>query len=342
MKHIFLIHNHTLFLTSLGVIEREKISPNDIIFVYSRNYKCDFAPNYNSFDFSKEVEDTFYIMLSWSRRHFFLDKKNRDISVGFFDHFVKENASEGYYLYVCHLQTFASQILATNKLCKNCFYIQEGGRFMASNVSGRVKWFCRLYNKLFLKDERRVWKMTNWFPDESIPYNKPIIAYAFDRNYFANVPKETRMIRWPRIEVNIELDTSRPFFLLEGAAELGQVEMNVYEKAVEKIVDKYAKENNYIKFHPKNSPEAKKKYISFFHTRGKGVEELPMNIPFELILVKYDNLDLYGFGTSLLFYGKALGHRATSCEEYLMSSTRYRTYLKGLQTLDQVLRLDVK
>ncbi len=336
MKHIFLIHSHTLFLTAIGVIDKEQIRKEDVIFIYSRNYRCIYDLGYKSFDFSKEIEDTFYIMLSWSRRHFLIDKRNRDKAVTFFDQFIEKNASEGFNLYVCQLQAFTSQILATNPKCKECFFIQEGGRVMTPDVTSRIKWFCKLYNALFLSGEKRLWKMTNWFPNDKTPYNRPITVYAFDKKYFGTAPKEVRMVKWPKLNIDIILDEKRPIFVLEGAVELGQVEPKLYELAVEKLVEEYAQDKNYIKFHPKNSDETKKRYKSYFSKRGMEVEELPMNIPFELILVKYKGLHLYGFGTSLLFYGKALGHYAISHEEYLMTSARYRAYVKGLQTLDEV------
>ena len=334
MKHIFLIHSHTLFLTSLGVIEKEKLPKEDVIFVYSRNYKCILDIDYKSYDFSDEIEKTYYIMLSWSRKHFLVDKKVRRELLNFFDSFLNKQCSEGFSLYVCHLQAFANQIFATNELCRECFFIQEGGRVMTPDVTNRIKWFCSLYNKLFLKGDKRLWKMTNWFPNETTPYKKPIVAYAFDNKYFGSAPAETRMIKWPKIDIDIKLDVERPFFLLEGAVELGQVERSLYEAAVKKIVCQYAKEKNYIKFHPQNSDEVKRKYISYFKEIVVDVEELPMNVPFELILLKFKNLYLYGFGTSLLFYGKALGHHVISHEEYLMSSARYRAHVKGLQTLE--------
>ena len=102
---------------------------------------------------------------------------------------------------------------------------------------------------------------------------------------------------------------------------------------MKKLVLQFAKPKNYIKFHPKNSSHAKQKYLDIFKSLNIEVEELPMNVPFELILVKYSNLTLVGFGTSLLFYGKAMGHQVISKEEYLMSSRRYRYYVKGLQKL---------
>lgn len=335
MKHIFLIHSHTLFLTAVGVIEKEHLKKEDIIFVYSRNYKNSLPYNFKSFDFSKEIEKTFYMLFSWSRRNFNYDKEKRDKIVRFFDDFVASYASEGYYLYVCHLQAYANQILATNTLCKECFFIQEGGRVMTSLITNHIKWFCRLYNNTILRNEKRFWKMTNWFPNELTPYKKSIVAYAFDASYFNNFPRETRIVKWPEIKLDININSDFPIFLLEGAVELGQIEQSVYYDAVKKLITEFAGKRNYIKFHPKQNEKVKTLYLSIFTKLGLEVEELPMDVPFELILTSYKGLKLYGFGTSLLFYGKALGHNVNSKEEYLFSSRRYRSYAKGLQTLPQ-------
>lgn len=334
MKHIFLIHSHTLFLTSIGVIEKENLAKEDVIFLYSRNYNNSLPYSFESYDLSKEIEDTYYIIFSWSRRNFWFNKKHRDVSVQFFDSFLAEHAPGGFILYACHLQSFANQIIATNRLCKECFYIQEGGRVMTPDITTRVKWFCRLYNFIFLHGEKRIWKMTNWFPNENTPYRKPITAYAFDKAYFCDVPKETKMVSWPRIDVDIELKINWPMFLLEGAVELGQVDRKTYMEAVDRLVGMYAKKDNYIKFHPKQSNKIKLEFKGMFEKRGLCVEELPMSIPFELIVANFKDLDLYGFGTSLLFYGQAFGHRVTAHEEWLMGSARYRAHVKGLQMLN--------
>lgn len=341
MKHIFLVHSHTLFLTALGVIEHENINKNDVLFIFSRNYHNILPFDYESYDMSEGVEDTFYIMLSWSRRHFWYNHNQRDKCVKLFDDFIEAHASEGFLLYVCQLQAFANQILATNPKCKECFFIQEGGRVMTPDLTGNIKWFCKLYNYIFLHNEKRIWKMTNWFPNAHTPYNKPITAYAFDKSYFGNAPQKTIMVKWPKLRLNIGINPHYPIFLTEGAVELGQIDAPLYEKSLKKLIEEFSGEHNYIKFHPKNSEQAKSKYISYFTELGKTVEELPMDVPFELILTNFESLQLYGFGTSLLFYGQALGHKVVSKEEYLLSSARYRAHVKGLQTLDNASKMEL-
>lgn len=334
MKHLFFIHSHTLFLTSLGVVEYLNLPHKDVLFVYSRNYKSVVPTNIQWIDISKQIEDTFYIMLSWSRRNFLYRRKKRDGLVRFFDDFANKHANgDVYRLYVPHLQHHAFQIMATNPLCEEVFFIQEGGRSMIPLQTSKISLFNRLYNRLVLLNDKRVWKCSNWFPSENTPYTRPITAFAFDKKYFADAPQETIIIKWPAISVDIDINSQYPIFLLEGAVELGQVERSVYSEAVRSLINEFAEKHNYIKFHPAQKTEIRQIYLNMFKEKGCDVEELPMDVPFELVVVNYKSLKLYGFGTSLLFYGKSFGHHVVSRENLLMKSRRYRMYSQGLAKL---------
>ena len=334
MKHIFIIHSHTLFLSSLGVINKLTLEDDDVLFLFHRHYKTLIPFNYKWIDISDEFENTFKILFSWSRKHFLIDRGQRRESLDFFDKIVEENAAEGYYLYVPHLQGFTYQIMATNDKCKECFYVQEGGRVMLSCLTDQIAWPWRLYNRFILKNDKRLWKCTNWFPNKNTPYNKPVTVYTFDTSYYGTViPKENIHIEWPQIEVDVEINEDWPIFLLDGGVELGQVELKVYNKALRAMISEQAQRENYIKFHPMQSEQRKREIICMFTNIGVTVSEFPEDVPFELIVVKYEKLKLYGFGSSLLFYGRAYGHHVVSYEKELMSSRRYRMYSKDLPKL---------
>ena len=334
MKHIFIIHSHTLFLSSLGVINKLKLSKKDVIFLFHRHYKTVIPFDYKWIDISEEFEKTYYILFSWSRKHFRLDRKQRQASLDFFDRLVDENVSDGFYLYIPHLQAFAYQILATNSKCQEVFFVQEGGRNMLSCLTDKVSLVWRMYNRFIMRNDNRLWKCTNWFPNDKTPYNKKVTVYSFDTSYYGTVmPKENIHIDWPSIDVDVDINTEYPMFLLDGGVELGQVELHVYNKALKKTINECAEEDNYIKFHPMQSDERKMEIKAMFTSIGKKVVELPVDIPFELIVVKYKNLKLFGFGTSLMFYGKANGHQVVSYEKELMESRRYRMFSKDLPKL---------
>ena len=334
MEHIFVIHSHTLFLSSLGVINKLGLKEEDVLFLFHRHYKTIIPFNYKWIDISDEFEETYYILLSWSRKHFLLDRHQRKKSLDFFDKLVDDNVKECYCLYIPHLQGFAYQILATNKKCKECFYVQEGGRVMLSCLTDKIAWVWRLYNRFILKNDKRLWKCTNWFPNENTPYNKPVTVYTFDSSYYGtSIPKANIHIEWPNIDINIDINEDYPIFLLDGSVELGQVELNVYNKALRKMISEQAKMANYVKFHPMQSNVRKQEIMKMFTDLGLTVSELSDEVPFELIVVKYKNLNLLGFGTSLLFYGRAYGHHVISYEMELIGSRRYRMYSKDLPKL---------
>lgn len=333
MKHIFFIHSHTLFLSSLGIINKLGIEAGDVLFLFSRHYRTVLPFDYQWIDISDEFENTFHILFSWSRKNFFYSRRKRCESLAFFDGLIEKYITGEYFLYSSQLQALPYQILATNSKCRECFFVQEGGRVMLSVLTDKISLPWRIYNYLVLRNDNRLWKCTNWFPNKHTPYNRPIRVYSFDDNYFGKLPKENIHIEWPTVNMDVEICSDYPIFLLEGAVELGQIEKSVYENAVYKLISQYGARNNYIKFHPMQSDTTKEKYKNMFFRYGYKIEELPMEIPFELILVKYKNLKLYGFGTSLLFYGKALGHDVISNEKELMKSYRYRRYAEKLNTL---------
>ena len=329
MKHLFLIHSHTIFLTSIGVIGKLNLKKEDVVFIYSRHYKNNLNYSYKCFDFSKEIETSFHIMLSFSRKKFTVNRKRRNKIVNFFDDFVADELGDSYYLYVTHLQSPSFQILATNSKCKECFFVQEGGRIMYDCLNHHNLWYFILYNRLCLHDEKRFWKCYNWFPAPNDPYNRPVTVFAFDKEYFGNEPLQIIMVHWPNIKLEIELDAQYPIFVLEGAVELGQVEKELYFKSTDNLITACGKVKNYIKFHPIQSEEIKLVYIKMFEDKGMKVKELPMDIPFELIVSSLTNLTICGFGSSLLFYAKTFGHKVISHEKDLLKSYRYRNYCRN-------------
>ena len=334
MKHFFFIHSHTLFLTSLGVVDYLDLPHKDVIFWYSRNYKSVVPVDIKCVDISVQMENTFYIMLSWSRRNFIFNKKKRDEIVSYFDDLVMDFAGDANFrLYVPHLQHHGFQIMATHPYCEETFFIQEGGRAMYPLQTGKLSWFNKIYNKFVLKNDKRIWKCSNWFPNRYTPYSKPIKAFAFDSKYFGEAPSQIILIKWPRIPIDVDIHTDFLIFLLEGAVELGQVEKKVYIEAVKSLIDEFAESRNYIKFHPAQNTETRQLFLKMFLDKGYIVEELPMDVPFELIVVNFKNLKLYGFGTSLLFYGKTYGHHVVSREKLLLKSKRYKIFCKGLEKL---------
>jgi len=333
MKHIFLIHSHTLYLTSLATIEYLKLKKEDIIFIYSRYYNTILKNDFLTVDMSEEAENCFHAVLSFSRRNYLINHKLKNNIIRKVDTFIDKNVTDVFNVYVPHLQSFISQIFATHERCVECNFVQEGGRVMSEFVVNKNWLPFQWYNFLFLRKEKRIWKSICWFPMESVHFTKPIRVYAIDKKFFGEWNGEIHVIKWPELQIPYTIESQCPIFVYEGAVELGQVEKHIYMNAVKRQIEKYHQKNNYVKFHPMQTIEAKKTIKNFFIQEGVEMMELPMDVPFELLLTSYKNLKLYGFGTSLLFFAKALGHEIVSDEKELLKSHKYRQYYKRILDL---------
>lgn len=333
MKHLFIAHSHTVFLTAVGVIEKLNLDKKDVVFMYTRHYKNSLNFPYKYYDYSDEVEESYHIFISFTHKHYLFSKKQHDKTIKIFDDFIKEQIGEEYCLYLPHLQTPAYQIMATNDKCVKCAFLQEGARIMKDLARSENTWYFTLYNKIVLRNETRMWKCYRWFPDKNAPFKKEISAYVFDKEYYGDIPSETTIIKWPNVKLHINLNTQYPIFALEGAVELGQISKKTYMNAVNNLIKTCGKEYNYIKFHPAQTESIKKEYLKLFKDKGLKVIELPMDIPFELIVSSFKGLTVCGFGSSLLFYAKVFGHNVISHENELLTSFRYRFHVRNVSKL---------
>lgn len=334
MKHIFLVHSHTLFLTALGVIDHLRLERDEVFLVFSRNYKTAVENPYVTVDMSKEAEDCFHAILSLSRKNYTVNRPLKDRVIRAVDQFIEEFVSTTFKVYVPHLQSVIAQIFSTHHDCDSVHYIQEGGRVMNNFLTDKNFWVFDLYNRVVLRKENRLWKSICWFPPRYIHFDKIGVAYAIDPVFFGvNHSMPVERIVWPQIPTGLTIDSSRSIFVYEGAIELGQVEAEVYLSAAKRQIFEHARENNYVKFHPAQSTSHRASILGYFAEKGVGVEELPLDVPFELILASESGLNLFGFGTSLLFFGRELGHKVVSSEDDLLVSKRYSKYAKDLPRL---------
>ena len=105
MKHLFLIHSHTVFLTAMGVIEYLRLKESDVLIMNFRHYhNPQLGFDYKSYDFSEIVEESYHIFFSYSRKHFKIDKKQRNKIVNAFDNFVDNIMQEDYILATVKLE----------------------------------------------------------------------------------------------------------------------------------------------------------------------------------------------------------------------------------------------
>lgn len=320
MKHVFLIHSHITFLVSMGTIELLRIDPKDIIFLYGRNYNisCVSIP-YKTIDISNIYKP--FANFNWS-----FSIQNQYINT--IDTFVSTYISVPYYLYIPHTAFAIFQILLTNELCKGLNLIQEGA----------VTYFKRNFKlKIFLKNistivnRKRIWFQCNWNIPNRFYFEKEVVrTFACSKNYYKSLRSaQNYIINIPQYQLTIKINSFYPIFVFETAVEVHLIEKEIYMNACKKMIAECAENNNYIKFHPNQNEENKELIRSFFGK--KSFQELPMDVPFELILSSYKNLTVCGFTSSLMFFAKELKHKTINyTEELTRNSKKFAKYVSSM------------
>lgn len=120
MKHVFVVHSHTVFLSAYGAIEKLGLKNDEVIFLYGRNYQisCIDVP-YRIYD----VDNLYYYQKTVSYyfvNHFCRIKHQRMV-----DEFIENNVDDDFFLYIPHTGFPFFQILLTNSRCKGLNLLQE-------------------------------------------------------------------------------------------------------------------------------------------------------------------------------------------------------------------------
>lgn len=319
MKHVFVIHSNTVLLSALGAIEYEKIPQDKIIFLYGRNFKSSIVTdNIKTIDVSLMYKIGFESGFSRS-------KKNQHSLLEKVDKLINDNVADFYTVYVPHTGIPFFQALATNFRCSEICLLQEGAySFFKKVLTNPIK--VKILNVLFSND--RLWWQVNWsipnFKSEKVKVSK---TYSLDTSLFESLQDANNIrISWPKMNAKPnEIEDGAQVYLFESAVELGYIEHDVYMEGCKKLINDTARTKCFIKFHPNQSESNKNEILNMFSHYE--VTELTDSIPFEIVMSSVRDLQLYGFSTSLLKFGKDLGHKVTSYSEYLCNhSLRFKKY----------------
>lgn len=325
MKHVFVINSHTTFLTSMGVVDYLKIPSNDVIFLYVRNYKNSVSQNpfavFECTDLANSCNNI-------------TDKYLEKIAN--IDAFIAKNIKCKYSLYVPHLWHWFHQILYTNNLCKKVSYVQEGGPAQTKVYIKDVSWIesVKSYIRLAIL-KHRIFEC-KWYIKGCIYKQRQLDSYAINDMYFDCLPSVNHVVEWPRIHIDVQLDSKRPIFIFDGHIENGTVEPDIYFQACSRIIRKYAYPENYVKFHPAQGNDERRKILDMFLEDGHRAEVMSDEIPVEYIILQFRKLTFIGFTSSLLYYAQDNHHNVICCEdELILHSTKYRKHIEecGFMTL---------
>lgn len=126
MKHVFLIHSHTLFLTAMGVLDFLKIDKEAVVFLYSRHYSNSLIePGCKTVDVTDLAD----------RQEQLLDNRKRKGLLDEIDKLIDHVAGSSFVLYAPHFAMVFAQALYTHKKCVKAAYIQEGGMIYRKSIT---------------------------------------------------------------------------------------------------------------------------------------------------------------------------------------------------------------
>ena len=317
MKYLFIAHSHTLCLSDLGTINLLGLKPGDCVFVFTRNFKCDYIPQgckiVDGNDFYSKSHDAYM-----QQNH---GLRNRLIQA--LDSEINSWLNDEYEAYLPHMCDPYAMLLATNKRCRKVSFVQEAAFTVKERFEVEKPFLRKLLDKI---ESYRIYHTTrfygcNWYVDGQL-HQKTIDTYSLYPEYFKYLPSDNHTITWPKIELDVDIDTDGVYFIMDGYVKNGMAESEVYLTQCRDMIRQFKGGCNYVKFHPNQSKEECDTILSFFE--DEKVEVMSQDIPFELYITNGRNLSIVGMTSSLLFLAKKQGHRVISCDSWMMQSPKFR------------------
>lgn len=324
MIHLFYIHSHTTFLSTLATIKLLNLSVSEVVFAISRNYKINnekMFPPYKTIDFSNQF--TYLMSNKYHVRRAL--KKTEEI-----DSVINDQIGANYLAYLPHIGVFMTQIIASHTLCLEVNFIEEGSVCYSKRMQAK-KGFLKndlkyLISKLLIPS-KRFWLTDLIFNDLYGNLNINC-TFGISLKTFEFLPYKKNIIQWQKLGLSFEINEKFPIYIFDALIEMNFVEPQLYWSAVKQMIQESARECNYIKFHPYQSSENKNSIKSLFETQKVIYIELAQNVIIEDVIVNKENLTFNGFSSSILLYAKINNHKVNSYEKILQNDKKYRGFRK--------------
>lgn len=329
MKHLFFIHSHTLFLTSIGVKQYLNISDDDTIFIYARNYNNSlFNLNFKTVDIS-----ILYSSLQVDRhKRMWKDKKYREEKIKEIDELINNITNNDVFeIYVPHLSFCLFKIASTHPNCTYTSYVQEGGVPFSTAFSSKFDFIHTVYFYLYnmFAASPRMKKNGRWYDKTLLKRQSGIKTYSISDSFFQHMPTYKRtncIVKWPSCDLQLNFNQESPIFVFDGFVFNHHIEKEYYLDKCKRIVEEEAGPTNYIKFHPVQPEEERNVILSYFRNIGCEVSILKNDIPMEIVISSTEKMKYVGFGSSLLFFARDYGHDVVCRDEWLAQSPLYKEY----------------
>ncbi len=318
MKHIFYIHSFITYIVSISIISELYINEVDVLFLCGRNFNYYPSSKITIISLPPRISELLSVPTYGER---FLALKRAKNIIEFdklISYFVK---NELFVAYLPNTKNFLMQLMATHPKCKNMVFIEEG---LLTYTGDFFKKTHEYFSKNFCGKVMRLIKYPNHINRSFYyrPYTFGFPIKIFVLNKYENSPPEFEVnviskIISPSIDPSYKLNGSH-ILILQPTVEQGDTLLENYLKVISILIE-YLKKNGvvnlYVKFHPEQSIESE--ITSTIKNSGIFNKIIPGNISVEIILLNSENLYLYGFYSSLLYYASCWGHHAYSLNKLL-------------------------
>ena len=251
-----------------------------------------------------------------------MNRKYRTNKIREVDELIETHIGYKYILYVPHFAFALFQLFYTNNLCCKACYIQEGGIPFKKAYSTKFPLYKRigygLFNHIVLRDGR-LKIPRKWFIKGFLNKQTTLEAFAISDSFFRHLPAEVHHVKWPVFNIDITIAPQSTVFVFDGFVSNHHIEKDFYERKCRKLVEREARNCNYIKYHPMQSNEERKLIMSYF-PKNVIVKVLDDSVPFEVVLSSFSHLTIVGFDSSLLYFAEDLGHNVHAYREWLYES----------------------
>jgi hypothetical protein len=328
MKHIFYIHSYITYIVALGTIRTERIEENNVILILGRDFKSHTPP---------EEYKIFFNIGSHGAKLGLIRYNNK---IRAFDNWVASLTKDNdFVLYLPNKMNYFSQLFASHNNCIGVHLIEEGLLLYARSFDNIIK-NRKVFYKKNIKDFFRRFlhfldhaNRTSYYLD--IEYKIPTKVFTISSLSKINLSTQDVVIV-PLLANEIPLDNK---FILKNASIFfmdALYEQNFADrKKINTIFSKFIRENLknfnelYLKFHPTQSDEIKNDVLSVLEENKINYQIIPHDVSAELMFVKSENLYVYGFFSSVLFYAGIMNHQSFSLSEQLAKIDEdYNKYLK--------------
>lgn len=314
--HIFYCHSPITLLLATSVIKHLNLDDVDVHIIWGRGYQWNQIP-YASTLLSNRVMRLADVP-SYGEKGL-ITKYQQELSL-LDDLFANASKGHSYTLYLPSTRNFLMQACATHPLVSELHFIEEGlmtytGKYLKETgsqyrgFSGGIKsWLKRdwhggrsFYYKTMRDDKEccRLYSINPKFHQEIESCSAVIVPLSCSLLH-TDLPEDVKHI-----------------FVFDAIAEFGycsnEALLDVFSYFLNKIFDKTQLLT--IRFHPAQKIQAM--VIELLNTSGVGYKIDTGNVPLELFMLKRKDLILYGFHSSLLFYGTVFGVNSFSLAKIL-------------------------